>query len=94
MILEPSELDDVQQAVEDRIQIRYQNKIIIKEGLCVMIKQPVTLTDKIVIHCEGAVQVSVIFEAILFRPAPGTVLQGTILSQSEVGIEVQIEECP
>ena len=78
MILEPGELDDVQQAVEARLQIRYQNKLIINEGLCVMIKQPVTLTDKIVIHCEGAVQVSVIFEAIIFKPTPGTLLQGTI----------------
>ena len=55
MILAPAELDDIQQAVEAILNFRYVNKIITGEGLCVMIRQPVTVTEKIVIHCEGSV---------------------------------------
>ena len=84
----------MQQAVEDRVTVRYLNKVIAGEGLCVMVRQPVSLSDKIVIHCEGAVQVSVQFEAVVFRPSPGTILQGTVVSQSKSGVEIRLDECP
>lgn len=56
VILEPSELGDVQQSVEMRLEVRYKNKVIQDEGPCLLIKH-VRLLDQIVIHSEGAVQV-------------------------------------
>lgn len=82
VILEPHELDDIENALLSRLSLRYLKKVIQSEGPCLSITN-LKVLDKIVIHSEGNIQAECQFDCLVFKPLVGSLLKGTLVSQSE-----------
>jgi len=76
-VLEPQELDDVALSVKQRLEVRYNNKVIQGEGPCLLI-QTVEILDQIVIQNEASLQVTCTFECLIFKPLVGSVITGQL----------------
>ncbi|KAI9184039.1 DNA-directed RNA polymerase III complex subunit Rpc25 [Blastocladiella emersonii ATCC 22665] len=77
-----------EQAVEDEINVKYSNRVFHKVGLCICVHEVLDMADGIVQHTEGSVYYKVRFSMVVFRPFPGEVIVGKILSSSRDGIRV------
>ncbi|KAF2452707.1 DNA-directed rna polymerase III 25 kd polypeptide [Lineolata rhizophorae] len=78
------------QALEDNINRKYANKVIQKIGLCICLYDILTVSDGLIGHGTGIVNVNVEFRLVVFRPFKGEILQGKILGSSHLGIRIHM----
>lgn len=79
------------QALEDNINLKYSDKVIHKVGLCLGLYDILSTTEGLIGHGTGIVNVNVDFRMLVFRPFKGEILQGKIVSNSEVGIRITMD---
>ena len=76
-----------ERAIEDYINTKYADKVIHKVGLCVGFHSIISVSDGLIGHGTGTVNVNVDFRLVVYRPFKGEILQGTIThSGPDVGI--------
>lgn len=63
------------------------------EGVCICLKQgSLNVLEKIVIHNDGSVQCHLQFQAMLFKPVLGSILQGVVIDQSQQGLSIALSD--
>ncbi|SPP76779.1 DNA-directed RNA polymerase III subunit RPC8 [Drosophila guanche] len=75
-------------AVRDEIDRKLANKVLLNVGLCIALKEIVSLQDSIILPGDGASHTEVLFRYIVFRPMVGTVMTGKIRNCSREGVHV------
>ncbi|XP_055855965.1 DNA-directed RNA polymerase III subunit RPC8 [Episyrphus balteatus] len=78
------------EAIRDEINRKLANKVLLNVGLCIALKDIVSLKDSIILPGDGASHTEVIFRYIVFRPAIGNVVTGKIRSCSREGVHVTL----
>ncbi|KAM7357898.1 RNA polymerase III subunit H isoform 2-T2 [Cochliomyia hominivorax] len=78
------------EAIRDEINRKLANKVLLNVGLCIALKDIVSLKDSIILPGDGASHTEVIFRYIVFRPSIGNVLTGKIRSCSHEGVHVTL----
>ncbi|XP_054735500.1 DNA-directed RNA polymerase III subunit RPC8-like [Anastrepha obliqua] len=78
------------EAIRDEINRKLANKVLLNLGLCIALKDIVSLKDSIILPGDGASHTEVLFRYIVFRPAIGSVLTGKIRSCSREGVHVTL----
>ncbi|KAF7503420.1 hypothetical protein GJ744_003750 [Endocarpon pusillum] len=76
--------------VEDKINEKYSNKVVQKIGLCICMYDLLKVSDGLIGHGDGFVNVNVEFRLIVFRPFKGEIITGRISSCTEHGIRVSV----
>lgn len=79
------------QAIEDNINAKYSDKVIHKVGLCLGLYDILETSEGLIGHGTGIVNVNVDFRLIVFRPFKGEILQGRIVSNTEMGIRISMD---
>lgn len=64
--------------------------MLLNVGLCIALKDIVSLKDSIILPGDGASHTEVIFRYIVFRPSIGNVIMGKIRSCSHEGVHVTL----
>ncbi|XP_001353902.1 DNA-directed RNA polymerase III subunit RPC8 [Drosophila pseudoobscura] len=77
-------------AIRDEIDRKLANKVLLNVGLCIALKDIVSLQDSIILPGDGASHTAVVFRYIVFRPKVGTVVTGKIRSCSREGVHVTL----
>ncbi|XP_030371979.1 DNA-directed RNA polymerase III subunit RPC8 [Scaptodrosophila lebanonensis] len=77
-------------AVRDELDRRLANKVLLNVGLCIALKEIVSLKDSIILPGDGASHTEVLFRYVVFRPMVGTVMTGKIRSCSREGVHVTL----
>ncbi|XP_022226425.1 DNA-directed RNA polymerase III subunit RPC8 [Drosophila obscura] len=77
-------------AVRDEIDRKLANKVLLNVGLCIALKEIVSLQDSIILPGDGASHTEVLFRYIVFRPMVGTVITGKIRNCSREGVHVTL----
>ncbi|KAH8322764.1 hypothetical protein KR059_005194 [Drosophila kikkawai] len=77
-------------AVRDEIDRKLANKVLLNVGLCIALKDIVSLKDSIILPGDGASHTEVLFRYVVFRPMVGTVLTGKIRNCSREGVHVTL----
>ncbi|XP_034480668.1 DNA-directed RNA polymerase III subunit RPC8 [Drosophila innubila] len=77
-------------AVRDEIDRKLANKVLLNVGLCIALKEIVSLKDSIILPGDGASHTEVLFRYVVFRPMVGTVLTGKIRNCSRDGVHVTL----
>ncbi|KAH8315271.1 hypothetical protein KR074_001804 [Drosophila pseudoananassae] len=77
-------------AVRDEIDRKLANKVLLNVGLCIALKEIVSLKDSIILPGDGASHTEVLFRYVVFRPMVGTVLTGKIRNCSREGVHVTL----
>ncbi|BFF97320.1 DNA-directed RNA polymerase III subunit RPC8 [Drosophila madeirensis] len=77
-------------AVRDEIDRKLANKVLLNVGLCIALKEIVSLQDSIILPGDGASHTEVLFRYIVFRPMVGTVMTGKIRNCSREGVHVTL----
>ncbi|EDW37579.1 GL16275 [Drosophila persimilis] len=77
-------------AIRDEIDRKLANKVLLNVGLCIALKDIVSLQDSIILPGDGASHTAVVFRYIVFRPKVGTVMTGKIRSCSREGVHVTL----
>ncbi|KAL9912045.1 RNA polymerase III subunit H isoform 2-T5 [Glossina fuscipes fuscipes] len=62
------------EAVRDEINRKLANKVLLNVGLCIALKDVVSLKDSFILPGDGASHTEVVFRYIVFRPPVGNVL--------------------
>ncbi|KAL9905388.1 DNA-directed RNA polymerase III subunit RPC8 isoform X1 [Glossina fuscipes] len=78
------------EAVRDEINRKLANKVLLNVGLCIALKDVVSLKDSFILPGDGASHTEVVFRYIVFRPPVGNVLTGKIRSCSHEGVHVTL----
>ncbi|XP_055903560.1 DNA-directed RNA polymerase III subunit RPC8 [Eupeodes corollae] len=78
------------EAIRDEINRKLANKVLLNVGLCIALKDIVSIKDSIILPGDGASHTEVIFRYIVFRPAIGNVVTGKIRSCSREGVHVTL----
>ncbi|XP_065360130.1 DNA-directed RNA polymerase III subunit RPC8 [Calliphora vicina] len=78
------------EAIRDEINRKLANKVLLNVGLCIALKDIVSLKDSIILPGDGASHTEVIFRYIVFRPSIGNVIMGKIRSCSHEGVHVTL----
>lgn len=68
----------------------YLFKVLLNVGLCIALKDIVSLKDSIILPGDGASHTEVIFRYIVFRPAISNILTGKIRNCSHEGVHVTL----
>ena len=72
LVIPPDQLVNIKESAYQALLSRYFQKIIPSEGICVLLKEKsLRMTDMVVIHGSGSVQVHVEFDMVLFKPTEG-----------------------
>ncbi|KAI9749122.1 MAG: DNA-directed RNA polymerase III subunit rpc25 [Lichina confinis] len=79
------------EALEDNINAKYANKVIHKVGLCICLYDMLKVSEGLIGHGTGLVNVNVEFRVIVFRPFKGEIILGKISSSSEQGIKIRLD---
>ncbi|KAH8264808.1 hypothetical protein KR038_002090 [Drosophila bunnanda] len=77
-------------AVRDEIDRKLANKVLLNVGLCIALKDIVSLKDSVILPGDGASHTEVFFRYVVFRPMVGTVLTGKIRNCSREGVHVTL----
>ncbi|EDV97077.1 DNA-directed RNA polymerase III subunit RPC8 [Drosophila grimshawi] len=77
-------------AVRDEIDRKLANKVLLNVGLCIALKEIVSLKDSIILPGDGASHTEVLFRYVVFRPMVGTVMTGKIRTCSREGVHVTL----
>ncbi|EDW70945.1 DNA-directed RNA polymerase III subunit RPC8 [Drosophila virilis] len=77
-------------AVRDEIDRKLANKVLLNVGLCIALKEIVSLKDSIILPGDGASHTEVLFRYVVFRPMVGTVITGKIRSCCREGVNVTL----
>ncbi|EDW41135.1 DNA-directed RNA polymerase III subunit RPC8 [Drosophila sechellia] len=77
-------------AVRDEIDRKLANKVLLNVGLCIALKDIVSLKDSIILPGDGASHTEVLFRYVVFRPMVGTVITGKIRNCSREGVHVTL----
>ncbi|ALC45048.1 CG7339 [Drosophila busckii] len=77
-------------AVRDEIDRKLANKVLLNVGLCIALKEIVSLKDSIILPGDGASHTEVLFRYVVFRPMVGTVMTGKIRNCSREGVNVTL----
>ncbi|XP_036326870.1 DNA-directed RNA polymerase III subunit RPC8 isoform X3 [Rhagoletis pomonella] len=78
------------EAIRDEINRKLANKVLLNLGLCIALKDIVSLKDSIILPGDGASHTEVLFRYIVFRPTIGSILTGKIRSCSREGVHVTL----
>ncbi|XP_067613084.1 DNA-directed RNA polymerase III subunit RPC8 [Eurosta solidaginis] len=78
------------EAIRDEINRKLANKVLLNLGLCIALKDIVSLKDSIILPGDGASHTEVLFRYIVFRPAIGSIVTGKIRSCSREGVHVTL----
>ncbi|XP_073838178.1 RNA polymerase III subunit H [Musca autumnalis] len=78
------------EAIRDEINRKLANKVLLNVGLCIALKDIVSLKDSIILPGDGASHTEVIFRYIVFRPAISNILTGKIRNCSHEGVHVTL----
>lgn len=65
-------------------------QVLLNVGLCIALKEIVSLKDSIILPGDGASHTEVLFRYIVFRPMVGTVMTGKIRNCSREGVNVTL----
>lgn len=66
-------------------------QVLFNVGLCIMLKDLVSLGDSIILPGDGSSHTEVVFRYIVFRPQIGEVVTGKIRCCSREGVHGEIE---
>ncbi|KAH8261371.1 hypothetical protein KR044_008073 [Drosophila immigrans] len=77
-------------AVRDEIDRKLANKVLLNVGLCIALKEIVSLKDSVILPGDGASHTEVLFRYVVFRPMVGTVITGKIRNCSREGVHVTL----
>ncbi|KAF1808938.1 hypothetical protein P152DRAFT_476875 [Eremomyces bilateralis CBS 781.70] len=85
----PQEFDiPSHQVIEDKINGRYADRVIQKVGLCICLYDVLEVSDGLIGHGTGMVNVNVTFRMVVFRPFQGEILEGTLWNSDAEGIKL------
>lgn len=77
--VDPSQFGREKMAVLTRlVDAKYANKVVPNVGLCVCLKEFVSIGDPYIFPGDGACHTDVVFLMVVFRPHKGQVLEGTV----------------
>lgn len=65
-------------------------QVLLNVGLCIALKEIVSLKDSIILPGDGASHTEVLFRYVVFRPMVGTVMTGKIRNCSREGVHVTL----
>ncbi|EDW78859.1 uncharacterized protein Dwil_GK12491 [Drosophila willistoni] len=77
-------------AVRDEIDRKLANKVLLNVGLCIALKEIVSLKDSTILPGDGASHTEVLFRYVVFRPRLGTIMTGKIRNCSREGVHVTL----
>ncbi|KAK3990272.1 RNA polymerase III subunit Rpc25-domain-containing protein [Cladorrhinum sp. PSN332] len=78
-------------ALQDAINTKYSNKLVLGIGLCICLQEIVWHSEGLVGHGDGLVNVNVEFNMVVFRPFKGETIQARIASQTPLGMRLSTE---
>ncbi|XP_037940295.1 DNA-directed RNA polymerase III subunit RPC8 isoform X2 [Teleopsis dalmanni] len=89
--IEPSQFHiDFLEALRDEINRKLANKVLLNVGLCIALKDIVSIEKSLILPGDGASHTEVVFRYIVFRPQVGSVITGKIRSCSHEGVHVTL----
>ncbi|KAI5782422.1 RNA polymerase III subunit Rpc25-domain-containing protein [Pyronema domesticum] len=78
-------------ALEDRINEKYSDKVVHNLGLCISLFDILSVSEGLLDHGSGSAHVTCKFRLVIFRPFKGEVMTGRISSSSAHGINVRTD---
>uniref|UniRef100_T1GDA6 DNA-directed RNA polymerase III subunit RPC8 n=1 Tax=Megaselia scalaris TaxID=36166 RepID=T1GDA6_MEGSC len=78
------------EAIQDEINRKLANKVLLNVGLCISLKDLVSIGDSLILPGDGSSHTDVIFRYIVFRPSIGNVITGKIRSCSREGVHITL----
>ncbi|KAK4177971.1 putative DNA-directed RNA polymerase III subunit RPC8 [Triangularia setosa] len=76
------------EAIEDKINEKYANKVIPNIGLCICVWDITDASEGLIGQYDGHVNINVEFHMVVFRPHKGEVVQARIKEQTSAGIRL------
>ncbi|KAK0671400.1 putative DNA-directed RNA polymerase III subunit RPC8 [Cercophora samala] len=76
------------EAIEDKINEKYANKVIPKIGLCICVWDITDASEGLIGQYDGYVNINVEFHMVVFRPHRGEVIQARIKEQTLQGMRL------
>ena len=77
-------------SIKRSLMLKYANKLLPDVGLCVCLHDILELGDAYLFHGDGSPWARVVFRFVVFRPALGEILCGTVLSSDAEGLRVSL----
>lgn len=78
------------EAIEDKINEKYANKVIPNIGLCVCVWDITDASEGLIGQYDGFVNINVEFHMVVFRPHRGEVIQARIKEQTSQGMRREL----
>lgn len=78
------------EAIEDKINEKYANKVIPNIGLCVCVWDITDASEGLIGQYDGYVNINVEFHMVVFRPHRGEVIQARIKEQTSQGMRREL----
>ena len=81
---------DPVRVLEDQIEIKYCNKILVDAGLCISFYDFMEIGDPFVYPAEGSSHQQVKFRLAVFRPFAGEILTGRVFESNKDGLKISL----
>ncbi|XP_031569933.1 DNA-directed RNA polymerase III subunit RPC8-like [Actinia tenebrosa] len=82
---------DIQEAVENKLNKKFANKVVHNVGLCIVLYDILSIGDSYIVPGDGSSHTPVTFRFVVFRPFIDEILLGRIRSCNHEGIQVSME---